>query len=156
MSIDELLNQPPPLCVLQHADGTEFSLDRYKGQSIVLYFYPKDNTSGCSTQASDLRDHMHEFKRLNCVVLGVSKDSYASHQRFSDKFELNFQLLSDPSGELCEAFGVWKQKTMYGKNYFGIERSTFYIDDSFIIRHIWRKVKVPGHWDHVLSVIDSF
>ncbi|MES2253211.1 MAG: thioredoxin-dependent thiol peroxidase [Pseudomonadota bacterium] len=156
MDIDELLNQTPPFHLLHNADGTEFLLDAYKGQPIVLYFYPKDNTSGCTAQACDLRDLMAEFKRQNCVVFGISKDSYTSHQRFSEKFGLNFPLLSDPSGEFCEAFGVWKQKSMYGKIYFGIERSTFYIDDSFIIRHIWRKVKVPGHWDHVLHIINSF
>ncbi|MDP4725409.1 MAG: thioredoxin-dependent thiol peroxidase [Alphaproteobacteria bacterium] len=156
MAIDELLNQPVPMCLLHDANGQEFNLESHKGQPIVLYFYPKDNTSGCTKQACDLRDKLDEFKRRNCVVFGISKDGSASHQRFSSKFDLNFPLLSDPTGAFCEAFNVWKQKSMYGKLYFGIERSTFYIDDSFIIRHIWPKVKVPEHWDHVLKTIDSF
>ncbi|MES2607245.1 MAG: thioredoxin-dependent thiol peroxidase [Pseudomonadota bacterium] len=156
MVIDELLDQSPPACLLHDANGKELSLKSYKGQPIILYFYPKDNTSGCTKQACDLRDQLAEFKRRNCMIFGISKDNSASHQRFSSKFDLNFPLLSDPTGEFCEAFNVWKQKSMYGKIYFGIERSTFYIDDSFIIRHIWRKVKVPEHWDHVLKTIDSF
>ncbi len=155
MAIDELLNQPPPMCLLEDVDGKEFNLESYKGQSIVLYFYPKDNTSGCTKQACDLRDQLAEFKRRNCVVFGISKDNGTSHQRFSSKFDLNFPLLTDATGAFCEAFNVWKQKSMYGKLYYGIERSTFYIDDSFIIRHIWRKVKVPEHWEHVLKTIDS-
>ena len=155
MAVDELLDQPPPMCHLKDADGADFSLEMYKGQPIILYFYPKDNTSGCTKQACEMRDQIAEFQRRNCLVFGVSKDSSASHQRFTSKFDLNFPLLSDPTGAFCEAFGVWKQKSMYGKIYFGIERSTFYIDDSFIIRHIWRKVKVSEHWDHVLKTIDS-
>lgn len=156
MAIDELLNQPVPATLLCDANGNEFNLEAYKGQPIVLYFYPKDNTSGCTKQACDLRDQLTEFKQRNCLVFGVSKDSASSHQRFSSKFNLNFPLLSDPTGVFSEAFQVWKQKSMYGKLYFGIERSTFYIDDAFVIRHIWRKVKVPEHWNHVLKAIDSF
>lgn len=156
MVVDELLNKPVPATLLQDTNGNEFNLELYKGHPIVLYFYPKDNTSGCTKQACDLRDQLTEFKQRNCLVFGVSKDSISSHQRFSDKFNLNFPLLSDPTGIFCEAFHVWKQKSMYGKLYFGIERSTFFIDDSFIIRHIWRKVKVSEHWNHVLKTIDSF
>jgi peroxiredoxin Q/BCP len=155
MAIEEIINHPPPLHLLKNADGTDFSLEKHKGHRVVIYFYPKDNTTGCTKQACDLRDLSNEFKKRSCLIFGISKDDTLSHQRFSSKFNLNFPLLTDVSGEFCEAFGVWKQKSMYGKVYFGIERSTFYIDDSFIIRHIWRKVKVPGHWDSVLRTIDS-
>lgn len=156
MVVDELLNQTVPHCLLQDAAGNDFTLDQYKGTSILLYFYPKDNTPGCTQQACELRDLITEFKQRNCIILGVSKDDHNSHERFISKFDLNFPLLSDPTTELCKAFGAWKQKSMYGKTYFGIERSTFFIDDSFTIRHIWRKVKVSGHWDIVLKTIDSY
>ncbi|MDP3371804.1 MAG: thioredoxin-dependent thiol peroxidase [Candidatus Paracaedibacteraceae bacterium] len=156
MVVDELLNTVVPYCLLKDKNGNEFSLDMYKGTPIILYFYPKDNTSGCTQQACELRDLLSEFKKHKCLVFGVSKDEFKSHENFTSKFDLNFPLLSDSDGVLCEAFGVWKQKSMYGKTYFGIERSTFYIDDSFTIRHIWRKVKVSGHWDIVLKTINSF
>ncbi len=154
MVIDSLLNAAVPCGVLKTVDGVDFLLDSLKGRPFILYFYPKDNTSGCTTQACDLRDCLSAFTEHGIAVFGISKDKALSHQRFSDKYNLNFPLLTDDSGAVCDAFGVWKQKTMYGKVYFGIERSTFYVDDSFTIRHIWRKVKIPNHWNDVLKIIN--
>ncbi len=154
MVIEPLLNSTVPHGLLKSVDGSDFLLDSLKGRPFVLYFYPKDNTSGCTTQACDLRDNLAAFTEQGIAVFGVSKDNAASHKRFSDKYTLNFPLLIDESGVLCDAFGVWKQKSMYGKVYFGIERSTFYVDDSFTIRHIWRKVKIPNHWNDVLKIIN--
>jgi peroxiredoxin Q/BCP len=155
MAIDELLNKHIPNCPLKDKDGNDFLLEQHKGRPIVIYFYPKNDTSGCTKQACEMRDLQAEFSKRNCLVFGISKDSYPSHEKFSNKYDLNFPLLSDTNGAFCNAFGVWKEKSMYGKTYFGIERSTFYIDDSCVIRHIWRKVKVSGHWDIVLKTIDS-
>lgn len=133
--------------------GGKISLLSLKGKWIVLYFYPKDNTSGCTAEACDFRDHYPQFQALNTVVLGVSKDSLKSHGKFRTDHSLTFPLLSDESGEVCEKYGVWVEKSMYGKKYFGIERSTFLIDAEGGIAHIWRKVKVPHHVEEVLETI---
>ncbi|MBA4250059.1 MAG: peroxiredoxin [Candidatus Puniceispirillum sp.] len=122
-----------------------------QGKGVVLYFYPKDNTSGCTTQASDLQLRQDEFNSLNVITVGVSRDSLKSHENFASKHNLKFPLLSDSETVLCEWFEVWKEKSMYGKKYMGIERSTFYIDLSGIIQKEWRKVKIAGHWDQVLK-----
>lgn len=136
------------------SDGTqEISLSALKGKKVVLYFYPKDDTSGCTAQACDFRDQYPEFSAVDAVVLGLSRDPLKSHGRFRDKYTLNFPLLSDESGEVCQAYGVWVEKSMYGKKYFGIERSTFLIDEVGKITHIWRKVKVPGHIAEVLAAV---
>lgn len=128
----------------------DFSLADFKGQKIVLYFYPKDNTSGCTQEACDFRDN---FKRLTpkAVVIGVSPDSIKSHLKFKENHSLNFILLSDPEHTLSEAFGAWGEKSMYGKKYMGIIRSTFILDENATILHEWKKVKVKGHVDDVLS-----
>jgi peroxiredoxin Q/BCP len=135
--------------------GEEITLSSFKGKKIIMYFYPKDLTSGCTTQACDFRDYLQEKAPSNVVVLGVSKDKVATHVKFKEKHELNFPLLSDTEGVVCNQYGVWKEKSMYGKKYFGIERSTFVIDDDFKIQYVWRKVSVPGHVSQVMKIITS-
>ncbi len=131
--------------------GQVISSGSLKGKKIVLYFYPKDATPGCTTEAQDFRDRIEAFKSAGAVVMGVSRDSVASHEKFAAKQCLPFNLLSDENGSICEDYGVWVEKNMYGKKYMGIERSTFLIDGSGTIRNIWRKVKVNGHADEVLE-----
>jgi len=125
------------------------------GQNIVLYFYPRDNTPGCTTEAQNFRDQQKQFGKHNTAILGVSKDSLKSHERFRDKQSLSFDLLSDPQETLCRLFDVIKHKKMYGKEFEGIERSTFLIDSKGLLRHEWRKVKVSGHVEEVLETVKS-
>ena len=140
---------------LMSDEGKDIPLSDYKGKKVILYFYPKDNTSGCTTQACDFRDQHPEFSKLKATILGVSRDSLKSHAGFRDKYTLNFPLLSDETGEVCQAYGVWVEKSMYGKKYFGIERSTFLIDENGLISHIWRKVKIPGHIAEILKLLSK-
>lgn len=135
--------------------GETFTLSNLKGKKVVLYFYPKDNTSGCTKEACDFRDALPDFDRQNVVVLGVSKDSLKSHASFRLKQNLNFPLLSDETCEICEKYGVWVEKSMYGRKYMGIDRATFLIDEHGIVQAVWRKVKVPGHIDSILKSIDG-
>lgn len=132
--------------------GEIVTLSELKGRKVVLYFYPKDDTPGCTIEAKDFRDAIEEFKSADTAVIGVSKDSVKSHQKFSEKFCLPFSLASDENTKMCEDYGVWVEKSMYGKKYMGIERTTFLIDGKGIIRNIWRKVKVEGHVAEVLAV----
>lgn len=127
---------------------------KLKGRPFVLYFYPKDDTSGCTAEACGFRDVLPDFSKLGVTVIGVSKDSLASHEKFAKKFDLNFPLASDEDGSVCEAFGVWVEKSMYGKKYMGIERSTFLIDAKGVVRGAWRKVKVPGHVEEVHKYLE--
>jgi thioredoxin-dependent peroxiredoxin len=131
------------------------SLDTFKGRKLVLYFYPKDDTPGCTTQACNLRDNFKDLDKLNVAVAGVSKDTIKSHQKFKAKWDLNFPLLADINEELCKAFDVIKEKSMYGRTYMGIERSTFLIDEQGLLRKIWRGVKVSGHVEEVLAAIKA-
>ena len=133
------------------SDGKSTSLAALAGKNIVLYFYPRDDTPGCTLEAKDFRDNIKEFEKLNTVVIGVSKDSIKSHDKFQEKYELPFALASDENTAICEAFGVWKEKMNYGKKYMGVERTTFLIDKTGVIRDIWRKVKVDGHVAAVLE-----
>lgn len=133
----------------------EISLDDFKGKNVVLYFYPKDSTPGCTTEGQDFRDAKARFTRLNTVVLGVSRDSLKSHENFKAKQKFNFDLLSDAEEKLCNQFDVIKMKNMYGKQVRGIERSTFLIDEKGVLRQEWRKVKVKGHVDEVLEAVKS-
>lgn len=135
--------------------GQFYKLSDYEGKKVVLYFYPKDDTSGCTTESCDFRDRLRDFNLLNVVVLGISRDSPESHDKFKEKYGLTFPLLSDEEGTVCAEYGTWVEKSMYGKKYFGIERSTFLIDESGIIQKIWRKVKVDGHAKEVLQSIQS-
>ena len=133
--------------------GETVSLADFAGEKhVVLYFYPKDNTPGCTTEAKDFRDHIDTFEKADTVVLGVSKDSVKKHDNFKAKHDLPFQLISDESSDLCEQFGVWVEKNMYGKKYMGVERTTYLIDETGKILHEWNKVKVPGHVEEVLAV----
>lgn len=133
--------------------GGTLSRGEAAGRKLVLYFYPKDDTSGCTKEAQAFRDLLPQFTAAGAVVVGVSRDSVASHERFKAKHGLTFPLGSDESGGLSEAFGVWVEKSMYGKRYMGLERSTFLIDGDGVVRHVWRKVKVPGHAEKVLSAV---
>ena len=128
----------------------QVSLDDFKGERVVLYFYPKDNTSGCTQEACDFRDNINRLTS-KASVIGVSPDSIKSHIKFKENHDLNFLLISDPEHKLAEKYGVWKEKSMYGKKYMGIERSTFIIDKSGKIEKEWRKVKVKGHVDEVIE-----
>jgi peroxiredoxin Q/BCP len=133
--------------------GGEFSLADARGRSLVLYFYPKDMTSGCSIEARDFRDLHDKLKRSGSIILGVSRDSLKSHDKFREKEALPFHLLSDPDEELCRQFDVIREKSLYGRKYMGIERSTFLIDGHGVLRREWRKVKVTGHAQEVLDAV---
>ena len=137
-------------------DGAgKISLSELKGKNVVLYFYPKDDTSGCTAEACGFRDQLPKFKKLDAVVIGVSRDSVESHDKFKKKYDINFTLGSDESGKVTEAYGVWVEKNMYGKKYMGIERATYLIDGKGIIKGIWRKVKVPGLVEELAKAIKN-
>ena len=142
-----------PDFTLPRDGGGEVSLSDLKGQAVVLYFYPRDDTSGCTKEAIAFTGLLPEFEAAGAVVLGVSKDSVAKHDKFRDKHGLGVILLSDEDGDVCERYGVWKEKNMYGKTYMGIERSTFLIDRDGRIARVWPKVKVPGHAEEVLEAV---
>ena len=135
--------------------GGKLKLSGLRGKPVVLYFYPKDDTSGCTAEACSFRDNAASFKKLKAQVVGVSKDSVASHDKFKKKYDLNFQLGSDETGKVTEDYGVWVEKNNYGKKYMGIERATYLIDGKGIIRGVWRKVKVAGHVDEVLQAVKA-
>jgi thioredoxin-dependent peroxiredoxin len=135
--------------------GGTLSLKDLKGKAVVMYFYPKDMTPGCTTEAQDFRDHIKDFQKAGAVVVGVSKDSVKRHDNFVEKQALPFQLISDENGTLCEDFGVWAEKSMYGRKYMGIIRATFIIDAKGVIRHVWPKVKVKGHAEDVLETLKA-
>lgn len=147
------IGQAAPLFALNSDEGTEISLSELKGKNVVLYFYPKDDTPGCTIEAQDFTKKIKEFEKLNCLVLGISKDNVASHCKFIEKFDLAFNLLADESAEVCEKYGVIKQKSMFGKKYMGIDRSTFLIDKMGKISEIWTSVKVNGHVEEVLAAL---
>jgi len=134
-------------------DGSKLSLRDFRGSKVVLYFYPKDDTPGCTTQACDLRDNHADILARDAVVLGVSPDSVASHERFRDKYDLGFPLLSDEDHRVAQAYGVWKEKSMYGRKYWGVERSTFIIDEEGAILEAWRKVRPKGHAEKVREAL---
>jgi peroxiredoxin Q/BCP len=133
----------------------QLGLDDFKGKLLVLYFYPKDNTPGCTREGQDFRDAYADFQAAGAEIVGVSKDSVRKHENFCAKQNFPFDLISDGDGELCEQFDVIKEKSMYGKKYLGIERSTFLIDGDGVLLQEWRKVKVPGHVDEVLEAVRS-
>ena len=131
--------------------GGTLASDDLRGRKVVLYFYPKDDTPGCTKEAQAFRDSLDDFARAGAVVIGVSVDGVASHDRFKAKHGLNFQLASDADKALASALGLWVEKSMYGKTYMGVERATFLVDGDGVVRRIWRKVKVPGHAAEVLA-----
>lgn len=130
-------------------------LTELKGSNVIVYFYPKDNTPGCTKETEGFRDHSKKFAKLNTVILGVSRDSIKSHENFKSKLDFTFDLLSDSEEKLCQQFDVIKEKNMYGKKVMGIERSTFLIDDKGVLREEWRKVKVDGHVEEVLEAVKN-
>ena len=136
-------------------EGGTLKLSDSIGKNVIVYFYPKDATSGCTQEACSFRDNKPKFDDKNTVIIGISKDSVASHVKFKKKEQLNFILASDTSGEVCEKYGVWVEKSMYGRKYFGIERSTFLINAEGKITHIWRKVSVPGHVERVWDALQE-
>lgn len=142
----------PDFCLIG-SDGKEHKLSDYSGKKIILYFYPKDSTPGCTTEACDFRDNINIINNLNAIVLGISKDNLNSHNKFIEKFNLPFILLSDEEKVACELYGVIKEKNMYGKKVLGIERSTFIIDEGGFLIKEFRKVKVKGHIEEVLQAI---
>jgi thioredoxin-dependent peroxiredoxin len=138
-------------------DGTggTWSLEDGKGTAVVIYFYPRDNTSGCTQEGLDFAALNGQFKKSKAVVLGISPDSVASHEKFKKKMAFPFELLSDPDHKVCDLYGVFKEKSMYGRKYMGVERSTFLIDGKGVLRHEWRKVKVKDHAEAVLAAVKS-
>lgn len=147
------LNKPVPNFTAQATSGRTLTLAELTGQTVVLYFYPKDNTPGCTTEGQAFRDLYPEFEKAGAVVFGVSKDSLRTHENFKQKQAFPFDLISDSDESLCRLFDVIRMKQMYGKQYEGIERSTFIIDAQGVLRHEWRKVKVPGHVEQVLETV---
>jgi len=144
-----------PSFALPTNGGAALSLEDLKGQTVVLYFYPKDMTPGCTTESEDFRDLAEDFKNAGAVIVGASKDSIKRHDKFVAKHALPFSLLSDENGTLCDDYGVWVLKKLYGREYMGIERATFVIDGQGVVQRIWRKVKVKGHAEDVLAAVQA-
>jgi peroxiredoxin Q/BCP len=148
------VGQKAPDFTVTDDKGEKVKLSDFKGRKVVLYFYPKDDTPGCTREACSFRDGISEIKARGAVVVGVSTDSVESHRKFKQKFDLNFPLLADTDKKIVEAYGTWKEKSMYGKTYMGIERTTFVIDEQGKIARIFNKVKVDKHYDEVLDALD--
>ena len=138
---------------LRADDGRTLSLKDFRGKKVVLYFYPKDDTPGCTAEACSFRDNLARVTTKGAVVLGVSRDDHASHEKFRDKYHLNFPLLSDDEGSVTQAYGVWRKRNLYGKEFMGIERTTFLIDEGGKVAKVWPRVKVEGHTDEVLAAL---
>lgn len=149
------LNKKAPNFKLPATGDKTLSLADFKGKNLVIYFYPKDNTPGCTTEGQDFRDHFKQFQKHNTEILGVSRDSVRTHENFRKKHEFPFDLLSDKDEEMCKAFDVIKLKKLYGREYMGIERSTFLIDEQGKLKQEWRKVKVKGHVEEVLEAVKA-
>lgn len=152
---DVAVGHPAPAVNLPRDGGAMVDLSDFAGKQVVLYFYPKDDTPGCTKEAIGFTEMDSEFAEAGAVVLGVSKDSVKKHEKFVAKYDLGVVLLSDEDGDVCERYGVWVEKNMYGKTYMGIERATFLIGTDGNIKDIWRKVKVPGHVDAVLAAVKA-
>jgi thioredoxin-dependent peroxiredoxin len=153
MSLD--IGDKAPDFTLPTDGGGSVTLSKLKGKNVVLYFYPKDDTTGCTAEACAFRDTFPRFKKLDAAVIGISRDSVASHDKFKKKYELPFTLAADTEGKVTEAYGVWVEKSMYGRKYMGIERATFVLDEKGKIAQIWHKVKVPGHADEVMKAVSG-
>jgi thioredoxin-dependent peroxiredoxin len=147
------VGDPAPDFTFRDRGGKSVRLEELRGRKVVLYFYPKDMTSGCTRQACDFRDLYAEIRDAGAVLVGASPDSEKSHEKFAAKHELPFPLLADEGSRIASAYGVWKEKSMYGRTYMGVERTTFLIDEEGRIARIWPKVKVPGHGDEVLAAV---
>ncbi|MEE3623433.1 thioredoxin-dependent thiol peroxidase [Nitrospirillum sp. BR 11752] len=146
---------PAPDFTMPTDGGGSITLSSLKGRPVVLYFYPKDDTSGCTAEACGFGESLPHFEKVDATIIGVSKDSVASHDKFKKKYNLPFTLASDADSDVCERYGVWVEKNMYGRTYFGIERATFLIDKDGQVAKVWRKVKVPGHVDAVLAAVQA-
>ncbi|AWJ83372.1 thioredoxin-dependent thiol peroxidase [Azospirillum sp. TSH58] len=146
---------PAPDFTMPTDGGGSVTLSALRGKPVILYFYPKDDTSGCTSEACGFRDQLPDFSGLDAVIIGVSKDSVASHDKFKAKYELPFTLASDKETGVAEAYGVWVEKSMYGRKYMGLDRATFLIDKDGIVRNVWRKVKVTGHVAAVLKALQA-
>jgi peroxiredoxin Q/BCP len=144
-----------PTFDLPRDGGGQLSLTDLAGKSVVLYFYPRDDTPGCTKEAIGFSEHLEAFEAAGAVVVGVSKDSVKKHDKFRDKHALRVALISDEHGDVCERYGVWGEKQMYGKTFMGVERATFLIDGKGVLRQVWRKVKVPGHVEAVLEAVQA-
>ena len=144
---------PAPDFALPSDDGRTIALNDLRGKKVVLYFYPNDDTPGCTKEACSFRDNLSRVTSKGAIVLGVSRDTLSSHGKFRDKYHLNFPLLADVDGRVTEAYGVWKEKSNYGRTYWGIERTTFLLDEKGVIARVWPKVKVEGHTDEVLAAL---
>ena len=153
MSVDA--GDKAPAFTLPTDGGGKVSLSKLKGRKVVVYFYPKDDTPGCTKEACAFRDAMPDFSKIDAEIIGISKDPPSKHDKFKDKYDLNFTLASDEDGKVLDAYGVWVEKNMYGRKYMGIERATFLIDEKGKIANVWRKVKVNGHVDAVLEAAQS-
>jgi peroxiredoxin Q/BCP len=149
------VGSPAPDFTLPSDEGGDVSLSDLRGRKVVLYFYPKDDTPGCTIQACDFRDATPSFEGVDAVVLGVSADSVESHRRFREKYDLNFPLLADEDHRVAEAYGVWKEKSMYGRTFMGIERSTFLIGADGNVERAWRKVKPKGHAEMLAELLGA-
>lgn len=149
------LDRPVENFTLTSTGGQEFTLSAQLGKNVIVYFYPKDDTPGCTTEGQDFRDHWPVFTEKNCIIVGISRDTLKSHENFKAKMQFPFELLSDTDEKVCDLFGVMKMKNMYGKQVRGIERSTFVIDAQGILRKEWRGVKVPGHVLEVLEFVST-
>jgi peroxiredoxin Q/BCP len=147
------VGQAVPDFTLPASSGKDVSLSDFRGKKVVLYFYPKDMTPGCTTESCDFRDYNGQFEQLNTVVIGISPDDLKSHEKFIQKYGLPFLLLSDTEHKVCELFDVWKEKNLYGNKHMGVERSTFLIDEEGKLVREWRKVKVDGHVREVLEAV---
>ena len=155
MTTELKAGDPAPNFDLPTDGAGRASLAKLKGKPVVLYFYPKDDTSGCTTEAKGFTEAGDAFAKAGATVIGVSKDSVLSHEKFKAKYDLNFPLAADTDGKVVEAFGVWVEKSMYGRKYMGIDRSTFLIDAQGKIARVWRKVKIPGHVAEVLAAVQA-
>ena len=153
MSVE--IGSPAPDFSLPANGGGTVSLSDFAGKAVVVYFYPKDDTPGCTKEAIAFTEQAAAFEAAGAVVLGVSKDPVAKHDKFIAKHDLGIALLSDAESDMCERYGVWVEKSMYGKTYMGIERATFLVDGTGTVREVWRKVKVPGHADKVLEAVKA-
>ena len=147
------LGQKAPAFTLTADDGSKVRLADLQGSPVVLYFYPKDDTPGCTREACAFRDTQAAFKKLDAQVFGISPDDVASHEKFRDKYDLNFPLLADPGHKMAEKYGAWREKNMYGKKSFGIQRSTYVLDAEGKVAKLWKSVKVDGHDQHVLKAL---
>ena len=147
-------DKAPDFTIATDGGGT-FCLSEMMGQNVIIYFYPKDDTPGCTKEACEFRDSLPDFSKSSSKIIGISKDTVAKHDKFKSKYELPFTLGADLEGAVCEAYGTWVEKSMYGRQYMGIERATFLVDKEGVVQGIWRKVKVKGHVEEVLAAVQN-